>query len=461
MRHAAEDVERLAARRVVEIDALVARRARVLRAEETERGGDGCGPRRIAEEEPAGDGGGERRADDDHARPRASTFGRSRRATGGPYVAGGRRAPRRSASSRRRACFVGRAGEVGAERAGEPAFEPLPLARRERLGRLLVQRRGDARRTAPVGDAGDDDRPADLAAPDLERVADPDLLRGLHPLSADLDVAAGDGVGRRAARLEEPRRPEPPVDPNPLHPVIFAAGGRSGRYGPVVRASLTLAACLSTWGLTLRRVHLTPALGACVIALVVAASAGAYAAATGSSSAIVACVSHKGGGLYVARTCAHGDRVLTWSVTGPQGPAGKDGAAGAAGPKGDTGAAGSPGPSRACSRRGSRCAATGRADPVPEARPSSRSRSASRLRRPPRSTTCPAPRQYPPAAREVRAPTRRRSRGTSALYSNGFPLNTSGPKVTGAANAWGTLFTVSSTSNAGFADGGTWAATSP
>ena len=51
--------------------------------------------------------------------------------------------------------------------------------------------------------------------------------------------------------------------------------------------------------------------------------------------------------------------------------------------------------------------------------------------------------------------------GNLCLYSNGFPLNTSGPKVTGAADAWGTLFTVSSTSNAAFADGGTWAATSP
>jgi len=54
----------------------------------------------------------------------------------------------------------------------------------------------------------------------------------------------------------------------------------------------------------LRSVHLTPAMGVALAALFVAASGGAYAAVTSSSGAIVACVHHKGGGLYVARTCA-------------------------------------------------------------------------------------------------------------------------------------------------------------
>jgi hypothetical protein len=87
-------------------------------------------------------------------------------------------------------------------------------------------------------------------------------------------------------------------------------------------------------------VHLTPALGVFAVALVAAASAGAYAVATRSPGTIVACVAHKGGGLYVARRCVRGDRSLTWGVTGPQGTPGADGAAGPAGPKGDGGAPG-------------------------------------------------------------------------------------------------------------------------
>jgi hypothetical protein len=51
--------------------------------------------------------------------------------------------------------------------------------------------------------------------------------------------------------------------------------------------------------------------------------------------------------------------------------------------------------------------------------------------------------------------------GNLCLYSNGFPQNTAGAVVTGAANAWGTLFTVSSEKPGIFFDGGSWAATSP
>jgi len=67
----------------------------------------------------------------------------------------------------------------------------------------------------------------------------------------------------------------------------------------------------------LRRLHLTPAMGVALAALTLAASGGAYAAATGSSRAISACVHHQGGGLYVARRCARKDRSLKWGVTGP------------------------------------------------------------------------------------------------------------------------------------------------
>jgi hypothetical protein len=72
-----------------------------------------------------------------------------------------------------------------------------------------------------------------------------------------------------------------------------------------------------------------------VLALVVAVSGGAYAAASSSSGTITACVRHKGGALYVAHSCARRDRRLTWNVAGVPG---RDGATGAPGP--DTGPAG-------------------------------------------------------------------------------------------------------------------------
>ena len=51
--------------------------------------------------------------------------------------------------------------------------------------------------------------------------------------------------------------------------------------------------------------------------------------------------------------------------------------------------------------------------------------------------------------------------GNLCLYSAGWAANTTGAVVTGAPNRWGTLFTLSSISSGFFADGGTWAATSP
>jgi hypothetical protein len=211
----------------------------------------------------------------------------------------------------------------------------------------------------------------------------------------------------------------------------------------------------------LRRLHLTPALGACVIALAVAASAGAYAVTTGSSGTIVACVGHKGGGLYVAHTCAHGDRVLTWSVTGPQGPAGKDGAAGAAGPKGDTGAAGAPGPfpsvlPAGITLRGNWAGGSSAGGTALESISFGFAFASA-----PSFHYVRGPVSVPAGCTGGTSSNPTAQPGNLCLYSNGFPLNTAGPVVTGAANAWGTLFTVSSTSNAAFGDGGTWAATSP
>ena len=91
---------------------------------------------------------------------------------------------------------------------------------------------------------------------------------------------------------------------------------------------------------------------------VIAIAAAAYG--TGRSPTISACVHHAGGGLYAARSCRSGDRRLTWSVTGPQGPRG------AIGPRGPGGAPGLTGPPGAKGDPAVAAAAqSGGADPPP------------------------------------------------------------------------------------------------
>src|SRR5262249_23675282 len=117
--------------------------------------------------------------------------------------------------------LLGRPGaEIGAERARDAALESVLLARGDRLRSLLVERRRDACRATPVGEARDDERPALLGARDLDRLADPHVPRRLDPFAADVDVAAEHGLRRGAAGLEEPRGPEPLVDPHLFHGVI-------------------------------------------------------------------------------------------------------------------------------------------------------------------------------------------------------------------------------------------------
>jgi hypothetical protein len=76
--------------------------------------------------------------------------------------------------------------------------------------------------------------------------------------------------------------------------------------------------------------------------------AGTSYAMAGDKS-VSACVHQRGGGLYEAKKCAHGDTKLQWSSTGPQGPAGPRGATGtpgalgAVGPQGVAGSQGTPG----------------------------------------------------------------------------------------------------------------------
>jgi hypothetical protein len=92
-----------------------------------------------------------------------------------------------------------------------------------------------------------------------------------------------------------------------------------------------------------KHLHITPALGVAIAALVLAASGVSYAAATRSPGTISGCVHHKGGGLYVARKCARHDRRLTWSVRGLSGSRGTTGASGTPGAAGTPGTPGTPG----------------------------------------------------------------------------------------------------------------------
>jgi hypothetical protein len=91
----------------------------------------------------------------------------------------------------------------------------------------------------------------------------------------------------------------------------------------------------------MRRPRRTTAIATGLVALM--AASGAYAAARISSPQLSACVGHKSGVFYAADQCRRRDARLTWSVSGPPGPAGPAGAQGPAGPAGATGAKGDPG----------------------------------------------------------------------------------------------------------------------
>lgn len=94
----------------------------------------------------------------------------------------------------------------------------------------------------------------------------------------------------------------------------------------------------------MRRLRLTPAMGISLVALVLAAAGGAYAAT--ASQTITACVRHQGGTLYIGK-CQEHDHKVSWNqrgqrgLPGPKGNVGPTGPQGPAGPQGPTGAAGS------------------------------------------------------------------------------------------------------------------------
>src|SRR5436853_487914 len=79
------------------------------------------------------------------------------------------------------------------------ALRALALAFCDRLRRLRVERCRDARRTALLGKAVDDNGALYAAEGDLDAVGDVDLLRRLHALAVQMDAAAEHGFRREAA----------------------------------------------------------------------------------------------------------------------------------------------------------------------------------------------------------------------------------------------------------------------
>jgi hypothetical protein len=72
-----------------------------------------------------------------------------------------------------------------------------------------------------------------------------------------------------------------------------------------------------------------------VIALVIAAAGGAYAASGGGT--ITACVHKHGGTLYKAKKCSKGDAKISWNKAGQRGSTGKNGTNGKNGNNGNNG----------------------------------------------------------------------------------------------------------------------------
>jgi hypothetical protein len=85
-------------------------------------------------------------------------------------------------------------------------------ARGRAVGGLLVERDGDRRRAAALGEAADVDDVLVGAKANADLVAALKQLRRLHALTVDVDLAGADGVGGERARLEEAGCPEPLID---------------------------------------------------------------------------------------------------------------------------------------------------------------------------------------------------------------------------------------------------------
>src|SRR5581483_1490310 len=122
----------------------------------------------------------------------------------------------RSRPSQRSSCYRP-AYERRLARRSAPLLQRPLLAQRDRLGRLLVERRRRARRAALLGEAADDDRPARLPDLQFEPVACVHVLRRLGARAVQKHAPTQHRGCRAAARLEEASRPQPLVDPNGVH----------------------------------------------------------------------------------------------------------------------------------------------------------------------------------------------------------------------------------------------------
>jgi hypothetical protein len=79
-----------------------------------------------------------------------------------------------------------------------------------------------------------------------------------------------------------------------------------------------------------------------IIAVILAAGGGAYAATSGGRT-ITACIDHNNGNFYRAHNCARHDRKLSWNAQGRTGSRGRAGAKGDTGPQGSQGLKGDTG----------------------------------------------------------------------------------------------------------------------
>ena len=124
---------------------------------------------------------------------------------------------RRNCSIRRRSCFVGRAPRSAPSGRDSLQLDDALRPLGGRFGRLLVQRRRDfagprlseSPRTTTVHSSWP------IRTSTVSPIGRPGRL---HARAVHMDAAADDGLGRGAARLEEPRRPQPLVDPDGVHP---------------------------------------------------------------------------------------------------------------------------------------------------------------------------------------------------------------------------------------------------
>jgi hypothetical protein len=96
---------------------------------------------------------------------------------------------------------------------------------------FLVVGLGDGGGASDLGGEEDFDGEGSGFVGDLQGVSGLDVAGGLGAVGVDLDAADVAGVGGEGAGFEEAGGPEPLVDANGFHVVIFADCGRGGPVG--------------------------------------------------------------------------------------------------------------------------------------------------------------------------------------------------------------------------------------